>query len=171
MNRVVYEETQRFAGWVYAMVLFLLVGVVVAVWARIAKPPSEDSDTIPGAILLILAVLLLLICNLFVLRVKIREQDIYVSLGVLFPMLWRRLGYDRIHDQRVITYRPLRDAGGWGVRLGLFEGKPTSFFNARGNRGVLLITDHRPFIIGSQNPEPLADAIAHAREQHRIVHG
>jgi hypothetical protein len=56
----------------------------------------------------------------------------------------------------------LRDAGAWGVRFGRFEGASCRHYNARGNRGVFLETSKRRYIIGSQNPERLHDALVRA---------
>lgn len=170
MNHVVYEETQRFGVWVYILMFVLVAGLLVA-FVGLSKMAENPNAAPAPAVPLSLALVILLLCsNLMLLRVRVRENDVYVSLGVLFPMLWRRVRLETIVEERVVTYRPLRDAGGWGVRLGMFEGKPASYFNARGNRGVLLTTANRPFIIGSQNPEPLAEAIARAREQYAKVH-
>jgi len=170
MNQVAYEETQRFALWVYVLMFVLIFGLLIAMVGLGEGPGNADRERVPLGVVAFTMAVLLLVSNLLVLRVRVRENDVYMSLGVLFPMLWRRVGLDTIVEERVITYRPLRDAGGWGVRLGMFEGKPASFFNARGNRGVLLATSHRPLIIGSQNPQPLAEAIALARERYGKVH-
>jgi hypothetical protein len=170
MNHVVYEETQRFGLWVYLLMFVLIVGLLIAFVGLSKISDNPNTASVPVGALSFAMAILLLTGNLMLLRVRVRENDVYVSLGVLFPMLWRRVGLDTIVEERVVTYRPLRDAGGWGVRLGMFEGKPASYFNARGNRGVLLTTANRPFIIGSQNPEPLAEAIARAREQYGKVH-
>lgn len=170
MNHTLFEENQRFALWVYIL-MFVMVFGTLAVMVGVGKDPGNpESEPIPiGAVGLTMAGLLL-VSNLMLLRVRVREEDIYVSLGALFPMLWRRVRLDTIRNQRVVTYKPLRNAGGWGMRMGMFENKPTTFFNARGNRGVLLEMDTRPVLIGSQNPGPLADAIAHAREQYAKTH-
>ncbi len=170
MNRTLYEETQRFALWVYIL-MFVMVFGTLAVMVGLGKDPGNpDSEPIPMGVVGLTMAGLLLVCNLMLLRVRVREEDIYVSLGVLFPMMWRRVRHESIGDQRVVKYNPLRNAGGWGMRMGMFESKPTTFFNARGDRGVLLEMDTRPILIGSQNPEPLAEAIARAREQYEKTH-
>ncbi|GMV94269.1 MAG: hypothetical protein AMXMBFR82_40470 [Candidatus Hydrogenedentota bacterium] len=171
MNRTLYEETQRFALWVYIL-MFVMVFGTLAVMVGVGKDPGNpESEPIPTGIVGLTMAGLLLVCNLMVLRVRVREEDIYVSLGVLFPMMWRRVRIASIQNQRVVKYNPLRNAGGWGMRMGMFESKPTTFFNARGDRGVLLEMDTRPILVGSQNPEPLAEAIARAREQYAKTHG
>ncbi len=57
----------------------------------------------------------------------------------------------------VVSYRPLMDYGGWGIRVGR-DGERV--LNARGNRGVRIeLTDGTRLLIGSQRPEALAVAI------------
>lgn len=170
MNEVLYEENQRFAIWVYILMFLLIFGLLPVLVGLGKEPAKTGEEPIPLGVIALIVVSLLLATNLMRLRIRVRSNDVYLSLGVLFPMLWRRVNLDTIVEERVVTYRPLRDAGGWGIRLGMFEGTPTSFFNARGNRGVLLTTGHRPLIIGSQDPEPLAEAIARAREQYVEIH-
>ena len=60
----------------------------------------------------------------------------------------------------VVSYRPLADYGGWGIRSGR-DGERV--LNARGNRGVRLdLADGSRLLIGSQRPEALALALERA---------
>src|SRR5262249_58159993 len=69
----------------------------------------------------------------------------------------RSVALGAIQRIEVVSYRPLRDYGGWGIRTGR-DGERV--LNARGNRGVLLdLGDGTPLLIGSQRPEALAIAI------------
>jgi hypothetical protein len=38
-----------------------------------------------------------------------------------------------------VTFRPIRDFGGWGIRCGRFRGQPVNCLSMRGNRGVFLV--------------------------------
>jgi hypothetical protein len=67
----------------------------------------------------------------------------------------------QIRAVEIVTYRPIRDVGGWGVRTGP-EGERV--LCARGNRGVRLhLADGTRLLIGSQTPEDLARMIDQAR--------
>lgn len=58
-----------------------------------------------------------------------------------------------------ISYRPLREYGGWGIK-GWSRRKIA--YNVRGDRGALLTrADGRTVLIGSQRPDGLAAAIRH----------
>jgi hypothetical protein len=60
----------------------------------------------------------------------------------------------------VISYRPIADYGGWGIRWGR-DGERV--LSARGDRGVRLdLADGTRLLIGSQRPEVLASALERA---------
>lgn len=107
--------------------------------------------------------LYLFVFDILALRTKVDNDAVHVRLGWPIPIFWKRIGIDSIREARVVTYRPLIDAGGWGMRFGRFDGVFTIYWNARGNRGVLIVTDKRRYIIGSQEPEALHAAIELAR--------
>ncbi len=68
------------------------------------------------------------------------------------------------YQTEVVTYRPIRQFGGWGIRGGRFQGEFTGVYSLRGNRGLLLsLTKETRFsffrarrlLLGSQEPEKL----------------
>jgi hypothetical protein len=66
-----------------------------------------------------------------------------------------------VKSHEVITYSPLRDYGGWGIRYGS-KGKA---YNVSGNRGVRLeLSNGKRLLFGSQRPEELSEAVAAASE-------
>jgi len=67
------------------------------------------------------------------------------------------LPWHSIRAQRALTYHPLRDYGGWGIRYG----KHGRAYNVSGDRGVIFtLADGRTLLIGSQRSEELSAAIA-----------
>jgi hypothetical protein len=154
----VYANRQRFAYWVYLVVLGVALVSGGAVWQEYAR-----GKLLSPSLLVVPALLLLMVPNLLALRTSVNSECVHLRLGLLVPLFWKRIAVNTIRSARVVTYRPLRDAGGWGMRFGRFEGVFTVFWNARGNRGVLIETDARRYIIGSQEPERLLAAIERAR--------
>ena len=90
----------------------------------------------------------------------------FVSLGVVrFPLT-------EIEQSRPVRYRPIREFGGWGYRVGRHEGETTIVYSLRGAAGVLLRlreprralfrrTDR--VLVGSLRPRALADTLARLR--------
>lgn len=160
-----FREEQRFAPWVY------WIAVATAV-AGLAGPPvaamlAKDSSAIIPVLLLELFVtaLMMLPFNLLFIVTEVTEQEVVVSFGRWFTFYRKRIRLDDIAEARPVYYRPIWDAGGWGIRRGRFEGKRCAFLNARGDRGVfLLYGSGKRLIIGSQEPEQLADAIRRAAD-------
>ena len=88
------------------------------------------------------------------LRVEVRDDALYARM---FPLTKRhRFAYADLASCEAVTYRPLRDYGGWGVRFS----RAGKAYNVSGNRGVQLeFTDGKRLLLGSQQPEALAQAI------------
>lgn len=158
--RVIHEERQSFSPWVYLIIVALLVGASVNLW--FVMNASGNMWPLLYAALVAIAVIPVLV-NLLQLVIQVYPDHVYARLGAIVPIFWARIPIADIQAVRIVQYRPLRDAGGWGLRFGRFEGKSCRFFNARGNRGVLIDTLYRRYIIGSQEPEQLAAALETAR--------
>lgn len=141
-----FTESQAFATWVY----FLLAGVLafseMTVWLSRGQK----------LILLTSLIWLLPALNLLCLRTRVTEAELIVTFGALFPLYRRRILRSEIASAKPITYRPIPDYGGWGIRG---TGRNVAL-NARGNRGVrLTLQDGRIVLVGSQNAEALAAAL------------
>ncbi len=163
-----FREEQRFALWVTCLsaltALAALIVPPVATW--LAKDASAIPVLIP--VELFVAALMLLPFNLLFITTEVNEKEVVVTFGRWFPVYRKRIQLQNISETRAVYYRPIWDAGGWGIRWGCFEGKRCSYLNARGDRGVFLL--HGPetrLIIGSQEPEQLADAIRRAAGRHQ----
>jgi len=160
----VFQETQTFAAWVYLLLvgstLFSLGAVLYAV-----QTGAEDDASAKLAIG-VTAVVVAAVSSLLLLRTRVDGMELHVALGLL-PLLRLHVSLSDITEARVVEYRPLRDAGGWGMRFGRFEGHSCRYWNARGHRGVLVVTSKHRYIIGSQQPEDLLAALRHGRGRGR----
>jgi hypothetical protein len=123
-----------------------------------SKLPA-GGDPIPSSIYTVLGISFVFLMNFFLVTTRVLPDVVYVRFGVAVPMFWKRIPIDSIQSVSVVTYRPLRDAGGWGYRFGRFEGQRATYLTARGDRGVLVQTATHRYIIGSQSPEALCHSI------------
>ena len=74
----------------------------------------------------------------------------------------RSIPLDGVRGVKIVTYDPVKDFGGYGIR----KTKSGVAMVARGNRGVRLeMRDGTMTVIGSQRAEALAAAIATARKR------
>lgn len=159
-NRIIYEERQSFAPWVYSIVVVILIFPLMNLW-MLMRAGGDATPLLYGIVCGFALIPILL--NLLHLVIQVSPEHVYARLGAVIPFFWKRIPLGEIEAMRVVQYRPLRDAGGWGYRFGRFEGKPCRFLNARGDRGVLLVTKRYRYILGSQEPERLLDALQTAR--------
>ncbi len=73
------------------------------------------------------------------------------------PLWSQRIRLDRIASAEPVEYRPLRDHLGWGIRYTPWAGWAVTL---RGSTGVRLrFVSGRRMLIGTPNPQRLADAI------------
>ena len=157
-----YEERQRFAMWVYVLTLAAMAAVEVSLVAA-GHSGDSDSQRLFWPVTVANTAIFILILNWLYLTTRVSDDRLYIRLGIILPIGWKRIPIDEMLEIRSVQYRPVRDAGGWGIRLGRFEGSWCWFYNARGNRGVFIRTARRNYIIGSQFPEQLYDALATAK--------
>ena len=134
-----FSETQTFAPFVYGI---MGLSAVTAVSVGLAWPLLPLGLTL----------------NLLRLRTTLTDRDLVVTFGALFPLYRRRIARADVVSFEAVTYSPIADYGGWGIK-----GMPgNSALNARGNRGVrLTLRDGKRLLIGSQKPDELAAALSH----------
>ena len=78
-----------------------------------------------------------------------------VSAILLWPE--RTIAWSDIRGVEALTYRPIKDFGGWGVRWATARG---IVYNARGKRGVrMVLASGERVLVGSQRADELARAI------------
>jgi hypothetical protein len=147
----------------------LLIGALVAGSAGVTalvvsldlSSPARPEGGAAGIVALAVAAFLL---NFLPMSTWVDREEIRVRFGRLVPFYTKRVPISRVKAARAVDYRPILQAGGWGIRWGRFEGKWTRFLNARGHWGVLLEGEKLRLIVGSAHPEEFAEAVAKARE-------
>ncbi len=158
-----FVERQRFASNRSAVVLTAVLVAALAALVAIQAANARAAGGAPAPFWIPAGVALVLIASLFVpvVRTEVGPDDVRVA----FLGRTRTIPYPDIEAAEVITYRPLRDYGGWGYRLGRNR---TRAYTASGTEGLLLtLAGDRRVLIGSQRVEQLAAAVAH----HRATRG
>jgi hypothetical protein len=152
-----FREEQRFSQpWLWAVVVVPAVAACVALVA-VMLGSDDDASGWPVAIVLVLVgiglPLLFAMARLTTVvltdRVEIRYR----------PFIARTIRLDDVVAAESLTYHPLREYGGWGIK-GWSRRKIA--YNVRGDRGALLtLADGRTVLIGSQRSDELTAAIRH----------
>lgn len=150
---VLYSETQVFRQWwLWVLVLLpatILLGIIIG---QIGENPIS---------LVIIFFIIGLGFPLFIyelqLKTQVTEKGIYIRF---FPLHWKWIifKFDDINLVDAITYSPLMDYGGWGIRYGI-KGRGKAY-NVSGNLGVLItFKNGKNVLIGSKTHELLRDII------------
>ena len=96
------------------------------------------------------------------LRTEVRQDGLYIRYRP-FHFSFHRVPLQDVVQVQAITYSPLREYGGWGIRYT----KRGKAYNPMGNRGVRLdYRDGRHLLIGSQRPDELAAATESLRSSN-----
>jgi hypothetical protein len=107
------------------------------------------------ALLAVVLAILLAVASLRMTTV-VTADAVTVRFGFLYTA---RVPLKDLVRAEAIVYRPVRDYGGWGIKG--FRNRRA--LNARGDRGVLLVrADGSTLLVGSQRPQELLTALAHA---------
>jgi hypothetical protein len=163
-----FREVQRFWDSAWFMAMGLVLGGVLAgtgVWGMVQqlvfgipwgdRPVSDAGMMVMGPVFIVAGVLTLLLYRWMGMITEVRADGFYYRF-VPFHMVFQRIPFPAITRCEAVTYRPIMEYGGWGIRFGP-SGRA---YNVRGNRGVRLeMEGGRKLLFGSQDPEALARAI------------
>lgn len=162
---ILYREQQRFRQfWLWAIIL----GTAAMFWAgfvyQVALGGEFGNRPVSDVQLAVLLALLGVGMPLFFYQMRLTTT---VSPGEVQVRLWPfhvkpvTIPTHTIRHFEHITYNPITDYGGWGIRWGL-KGKA---YNMSGNEGVkLYFYNSKPLLIGSQDAASLYEAIKLAKE-------
>lgn len=159
-----FHEIQKFDKWWHYLIaaapalLSTIVGITV--YQALPQGPSAGAWTwiVPGSV--ILFTILTFFWFLFMkLETTIDAEGIRVQFHGI-PFCKRSIAWSEIKHISVITYSPLSDYGGWGVRYGM-AGNGWCY-NVSGNSGIKLFYQNgKPFLIGTQQSEAVRQVISH----------
>lgn len=156
---VYFREEQRFSWfWMIPLMIPAVIlgyGVYRQVWQR---RPFGDYPI--GNTLLWSVFLVSLVVAVWFPQIKLITEVRGDVLSIRFTSLWpeRLIVWTDVRRLETITYKPIKDFGGYGVRWATGRGM---VFNARGNRGVRMeLASGERIVLGSQRPKELHEAIA-----------
>ena len=137
-----FEEDQKFRQWwLWAIMLTTLIFTTII-----------TKFNIFSVTLFFLVLALLYISKL---RVKVSNKVIYYQFFP-FHLKAHQIRLKEIESFKSITYSPITDYGGWGIRYS-FRG---TAYNVSGNKGVHIeLKSGKKILFGSQRSQEFEDAI------------
>ncbi len=157
-----FIERQRFSQWwLFLTMVAIFAMAAYTFYKQIIMGQPFGSN--PGPDWLIWLVFIVIGIGLpaliFSIRliVKVNAENLLIQF---LPFKRRVIDYSEIKTVESITYHPIREFGGWGIRGWSSD---TKAYTAFGNKGVLLeLADGRKVLIGSQQADQLVVAIRSA---------
>lgn len=163
-TRVLYEERTGWAWWVHPLIglTFISAAIPIVEFLRgdIGPGPGQMSGGvalfclllgfgIPGAIYGLMGQL----------RTRLTSDGIHLRWGFL-EVVKKTIPFEEIERAESVTYSPLGEFGGWGIRMG---GNKKKAWTVRGNRALLLhLEDGTRFYLGSDRPERILQWVTSA---------
>lgn len=141
-----FSETQRFRQrWLWAVLLGAFGASLL---------------TVPTGVGLVVALVMAGVVAFFAvarLETEVRESGVFVRF---YPVhrSFRRIRFDELTDYEAVTYAPVREYGGWGIRWRL--GGSGKAYSVGGDRGVRFERrDDPPLLIGTRRPREFVAAL------------
>ena len=171
-DEVLFSEVQRFnQPWIWTIILPISLGPIALFgygfvqqvvggepWGD--KPMSDVGLLVAFAFCLVFGVVLLLLFAKMKLVVLVQPGALLLRFVPLHRD-FKRFELDGIRSHRALTYRPIREYGGWGIRL-VRDGRA---YNVSGDRGVRFdFPDGTHLLVGSKRAEELDRAVTAAME-------
>lgn len=123
------------------------------------RPMSNTALAIMGPLVILLGAGMSVLLAVMSLTVEVGAGRVGVRF---FPFVRREIACAGIPKCEAVTYRPVRDWGGWGLR----RNQRGVAYNVSGDQGVeLTLADGKIVLLGSQRAPELAKAI------HREMNG
>ncbi|MCD4687375.1 MAG: DUF6141 family protein [Anaerolineae bacterium] len=155
-----FREVQYMRQWWATM---LIGGIAVLMWyafvEQIVRGNTFGDNPAPDWMIVlfwaIFGIVFPVIWAFIRLIVELHTDHVHIAY---IPFLWRTIPYAEIASATAITYQPLREFGGWGIRV--WFGWRRIAYSVSGTRGVeLILTNGRVIVLGSQRADALATAI------------
>lgn len=159
-NELKFKEIQAF-GPTWMVILISMVSLLIHVIAFLQLIQGIPVGNVPAPDWVLVLIWLLIGLGLPLLLIFARLETQVSEKGIsyrLFPFQWkyRNLERSQIESASFHEYRPMRDYGGWGIRIGL----KGSAITTKGTEGVLFkLGPKRTLLIGSQKARLFADAV------------
>ncbi|TFV94756.1 hypothetical protein E4S40_12160 [Algoriphagus kandeliae] len=163
MAHQVYKESQSYRGtWLMYLLLMTEIPMLILVFI-ILKTSKTDPNEIAFATAVIIGVVGLTFLLLMSIRLESRIDEVGIHYRyVPFINKWRTIPRSKIREIQVISYSPISDFGGWGIK----GNRTTKAYSIIGDKGMTIHTDEKKKImIGTQKAGELKAFLDYWQEE------
>lgn len=161
-GRSIYRERSAWSPWAGFLFWSVILGVLAAGWTGGVGPIRGPVGHLvfTGGIFGIAGFVWLFLVGL---TVEVTEDGVRVGLGN-GRLFLGFVSWAEVDDVEAVTYRPLRDFGGWGLRM---SGRKTAWTASGDEAVVLRLDDGRQVYVGTTNAKRLEERIRTTLARHR----
>ena len=161
MAGIYFKEEQKFNQWWIWLIIVLCFGIWIWQFTQqiIMGKPFGTNPMPDIAVILtgLFPVLVLLLFRIMKLETIIDENGVKCRFRP-FQKNYKSFPANDIARYEVKKYNPIREYGGWGIRVGFFRN--SSAYNVKGNQGLyLVLRNNKSFLIGTQVPDSIRRAM------------
>ena len=169
MGKIYFRETQKINFWW----IWMLLAILAALWLWgvtqqlfLGKP--WGNHPVSNIVLVFIgfipvAILLLIIQSRLI--TEVRSDGLYYKFYP-FHLKFKKIHYDTIERFEPITFKAIREFGGWGIR---YNYKGQKALITHGNKGIeFTFLSKKKLVIGTDKPDSFMDAMKkaiHAKNQ------
>lgn len=171
---ILFHEEQSFAKanrWIGIVVFLLPLTMGYFVFEQVIQRHPIGDNPAPDVVLLLLFGVIGIVVPWLIraarLDVEVRDSGVWFRYHP-FMFKWKCIEFSDIQIAHAVTYHPILEYGGWGIRIGW--GKRA--YNVSGNEGVLFIrhSSKVTILIGSQQSKEFESAIHRAQQAISAKH-
>jgi len=173
---MIYKENQKFkepAIWIGLIISgMVVIGIFglgfyhqIVQGRQFGNNPMSDTGLIVTFVLVVFLFLSVFLLFAFAkLTIEIDRRRIAFRFFP-FHLKFQQIGWDKVEKFEVITYKPIRDYGGWGIKFG----KKGKAYNVAGDKGLQLqLKSGKNILIGTQKTAELTDFLSKLQSQNRL---
>ena len=159
-----YAEENKFLNG-YLNYVFIIPLIMFLIFYYYTPDIEPSNDIFP---LIIVTITLAFIPLMFGKMTTIVQYDnLIVSFGYI-GLIKKEIALSNIQESEIVDFNPLKQFGGWGIKIGKYNDKKTLLFALSGDKGFLVKLKEQiryygrgvdQIIIGSKQPEKLYEAI------------
>jgi len=163
-TRVLYEERTGWAWWVHPLIWLTFLAAVFPLIEMAKGNVGGGEGAMPLWVFVLCLSLgfglpLAIYSLMGQLRTRVRPDGLDLRWGFM-EIIRKKIPIEEIEAVEAVTYSPLGEFGGWGIRVG---GMKKQAWTVRGNRAVLLrLKGGTRFYLGSDRPERILQWVSSA---------
>lgn len=157
MHGRIFKEEQSYVGtWVMYLILMLEIPALILVSVVVLAGESSDKTEGVTALIAVFSIMAVVMVLIFKIKLETRIDEKGIQYKYFPFVKWRLIEKRKIRKAKVVSFSPLTDHGGWGIK----GNKTTKAYTVIGDTGLSIdVGEKKKILIGTQKPKELGDFI------------